>query len=72
MKPHHLPNHERRAIILEQTFWNWIKYEATLIGPLPFKKSTSGCWVPDYSHPGVAARIRAEVDMVEDMNGRRA
>jgi len=67
----HRPNHERRQEILERDFWNWIKYEATLIGPLPFKRGPSGCWVPDYSHPGVPERIACEVDMVEDCNGRR-
>ena len=43
-----------------------------LVGPLPYKRSPSGCWVPNYNHPGVAQRIRVEVDFVEDiLTGRR-
>jgi hypothetical protein len=37
-----------------------------LIGPLPYK-FYNGCYAPDYSYPGVAERIKVEVDMIEDM-----
>lgn len=39
-----------------------------LIGPLPHHKPRN-YWVPDYRHPGVAARVKVEVDMV--MDGKR-
>ena len=36
-----------------------------LIGPLPHVRSPRGYWAPDYNHPGVAERVRAEVDEIE-------
>lgn len=41
-----------------------------LIGPLPHHKPRN-CWVPDYRHPGVTARVKVEVDMVLAMDGKR-
>lgn len=38
-----------------------------LIGPLPYKRNCFGRWIQDYSHPGVAERIRAEVDEIETL-----
>lgn len=50
--------------------WDWPKYQASLVGPLPHILRPSGCYVPDYSHPGVADRVRVEVDYIEDMERR--
>lgn len=41
-----------------------------LIDPLPYIKSISVIgviYVPNYKHPGVAERVKAEVDEIEDM-----
>jgi hypothetical protein len=46
--------------------WDAYCYGQLLIGPLPHKRNCFGRWVQDYSYPGVAARIRAEVDFIED------
>lgn len=37
-----------------------------LIGPVLYKLGPTGCWVPDYTRPGVKERIAREVDMIED------
>jgi len=39
--------------------WLWPRYnpQGLLVGPLPFKGNA-----PDYSHPGVAERVRIEID----------
>ena len=44
---------------------NTTKKKPLLIGPLPYIRSPRGVWAPDYNHPGVAERIRAEVDEIE-------
>lgn len=53
--------------------WDWPRYNppGLLIGPLPMIKRPSGWYAPDYSHPGVAERIKVEVDYVEDMGWER-
>lgn len=42
-----------------------------LVGPLPHVRTPSGHWAPDYRHPGVAARVRAEVDLTEALCWRK-
>lgn len=47
----------------------WYNPPGILIGPIPYIKQvfgTSVIYSPDYSHPGVAERIKIEVDMIED------
>jgi hypothetical protein len=54
--------------------WRFYDRPGLLIGPLPHVRGFYGGWVQDYSHPGVAERIAAEVDYVVDMDkqgGRR-
>lgn len=58
------------AVVLHSPFsdhsWSYPKYQASLVGPLPHVRTPGGNWAPDYSHPGVRERVRAEVDYVED------
>lgn len=53
--------------------WTWPCYNppGLLIGPLPYIKNPSGRYAPDYRHPGVAARVRVEVDFVVDQEPYR-
>lgn len=46
--------------------WEWPRFNppGLLIGPLPHI-NRGWCFVPDYRYPGVAERIRIEVDFVE-------
>lgn len=52
----------------ERDRWLWLRYNppGLLIGPVPHVRTPGGNWAPDYSHPGVAERIRVEVDFIED------
>lgn len=52
----------------ESERWLWPRYNppGLLIGPLPARRTRSGGWAPDYSHPGVAERIRVEADFIID------
>ncbi len=57
---------------LEQQMWTWPKFNppGLLVGPLPHV-NRGWCFAPDYSHPGVAQRVRVEVDFIEFVcNGR--
>jgi hypothetical protein len=53
----------------EADIWQWPCFNppGLLIGPLPHVKNCFGRWIQDYSHPGVAERIRVEVDFIEDI-----
>lgn len=59
-----MPTFEQEAAI-----WAWPAFNppGLLIGPLPHVRTPSGNWAPDYSHPGVAQRIRVEVSFIEDV-----
>lgn len=68
----HLARHATLRIMsnlaspFETSFWHWPRYQAPLVGPLPHVRTPGGNWAPDYRHPGVKERVRAEVDYVED------
>ena len=51
---------------LEQQMWTWPKFNppGLLVGPLPHVKHRN-YFVPDYRYPGVAERVRVEVDFIE-------
>lgn len=51
----------------EEHLWSLFDRPGLLIGPLPYRRSKAGSWVPDYRHPGVAERIAAEVDFIETL-----
>lgn len=53
--------------------WDWERYNppGLLVGPLPHRISPNGCWVPDYRHPGVADRVKIEVDFTVDQEPPR-
>lgn len=57
----------------EEERWQWPRYNppGLLIGPLPYKRSPRGDWVPDYSAPGVKQRKAVEIDFHEDQYRRR-
>lgn len=44
----------------------WYNAPDILIGPVLYKRGPTGCYVPDYSRPGVVRRIAVEIAMVED------
>jgi hypothetical protein len=54
-----------------ETNYHLYEVPGLLIGPVLMKRSPGGYWVPDYSRPGVGARIKVEVDMIEDMEWRK-
>jgi hypothetical protein len=56
----------------EEYVWTWPRYNppGLLIGPLPYRRTPSGGWAPDYRHPGVAERIRVEVSFIVDQDRR--
>ncbi len=51
--------------------WAWPCYNppGLLIGPVLMIKGPTGCWVPDWSRPGVHERMIIEIDFHEDMHG---
>jgi hypothetical protein len=51
----------------DEWYWSTVR-RPTLVGPIPMTKTGSGCFVPDYRHPGVRERIAAEVDYVETLS----
>lgn len=56
----------------ESERWLWPRYNppGLLIGPLPHLRTASGGWVADYSHPGVAERVRIAVDFIIEQDRR--
>jgi hypothetical protein len=56
----------------EAEAWTWPLYNppGLLVGPVPYVRSPSGGWVPDYRHPGVRLRIAVEVSFIVDQEKR--
>lgn len=44
----------------------WYNPPGLLAGPIPMLKQPNGWYAPDYSKPGVAERVKIEVNMIED------